>query len=169
MIAVLLAGLYLGGPAAQQIGDLQGGAARTGKMREYVTYVPEPALVAAGKRSVVEIHLVVASGYHVNSHSPKSELLIPTSIVLDSDDAGVKAGAVEYPAGMSFHFTTDPTVQDTPPETLDVYTGPVVFRVPVTATAGDHTLKGSLRYQACDQRACYPPKKLDISIPLTAR
>ena len=155
-------------PAGRQIGDLQGGAVPARKTREYVTYAPEPVAVAAGRRSIVEVHLLVAPGYHVNSHAPKSELLIPTTMVLDGDEAGLKAGAVEYPAGVSFHFTTDPGVPATG-ETLDVYTGAVVLRVPVIAAAGDHVLEGSLRYQACDQRACYPPKKLELSIPFTAR
>ena len=70
---------------------------------------------------------------------------------------------------MSFHFASDPGDAEVPTETLDVYTGAVVLRVPVTAAAGEHVLKGSLRYQACDERACYPPKKLEISVPFTAR
>ena len=31
-------------------------------------------------------------------------------------------------------------------------------KVPVVAAAGEHTVAGSLRYQACDHAACYPPK-----------
>ena len=40
----------------------------------------EQQMVAAGKRSVLELHFRVVDGFHVNSHTPKSELLIPTQI-----------------------------------------------------------------------------------------
>lgn len=164
LAGVLLAWVPVSGSAVGQFGDLAGGGARAARQqREYVTYAPEPAVVAAGKRSVVEVHLVVAPGYHVNSHAPKSELLIPTIVTLDGGDAGVKVEPVDYPKGASYSFAGDPG------EVLDVYTGAVVLRVPVTAAAGEHVLKGLLHYQACDQRACYPPRTLPIEVPFTAK
>ena len=170
MMTALLAGLLLGGSAGQQLGDLQDGAVRAARQqRETVTYAPEPAVVVAGKRSVVEIRLLVAAGYHVNSHAPKSDLLIPTAVTLEAGDAAVTVGAVEYPAGNRYRFTSDPGDPTAVGETLDVYTGAVVLRVPVTAAAGEHVLKGVLRYQACDQRACYPPRSLALLVPFTAR
>ena len=122
-----------------------------------------PAVVAAGKRSVVEVHLLVADGYHVNSHAPKSDLLIATVAKLEPQDAGVRIDPVEYPRGTSYSFSTDPG------EVLDVYTGAIVLRVPVVAAAGDHVLQGTLRYQACDQKSCFPPKTLALAVPFTAR
>ncbi len=162
MSAGLLSGLLLvAGVGAQQFGDLQGTPAR--QQREYVTYAAEPAVVASGKRAVVEVHLLVADGYHVNSHTPKSDLLIPTAAKLEPGDAGVRMEPVEYPRGVSYSFATDPG------EVLDVYAGAVVLRVPVMAAAGDHVLKGTLRYQACDQKACYPPRTLSLTVPFTAK
>ena len=165
MTSGLLTGLLLlAGVAQQQFGDLQGGAVRTARPgREYVTYAAEPAVVAARKRSIVEVHLVVGAGFHVNSHTPKSDLLIPTVAKLDSQDAGVRVEPVEYPRGVSYSFATDPG------EVLDVYTGAVVLRVPVVAAAGEHVLTGTLRYQACDQKSCFPPKTLQLAVPFTAR
>ncbi len=157
-IGVMLVGGVL---AAQQIGDLQAGrqgAAHVG----YVSYAAEPAMVLAGRRSVVEVRLRVADGFHVNSHTPKSELLIPTMATL-AGDAETMVGAVEYPAGTTYSLAADPGTK------LDVYTGPVVLRVPVTAAAGEHVLRGSLRYQACDRAACYPPKTLALEVPFTAK
>ena len=164
MMAALLAGLLLSGAAGPQFGDLQGGSARAAtQQRKYVTYAAEPAAVVAGKRSVVEVHLLVGDGFHVNSHTPKSELLIPTAAKLEPGDVGVRVEAVEYPRGQSYHFATDPG------EVLDVYTGAVVLRVPVVAAAGDHLLKGSLQYQACDQKSCFPPQTLELVVPFTAK
>ena len=166
MMAGLLGGLLMlfGVAGQQQFGDLQGGAVRAAKQqRAYVTYAAEPAEVMAGKRAVVEVHLVVAEGYHVNSHTPKSDLLIPTVATLASQDAAVRMDPVEYPKGTSYRFATDPD------EVLDVYTGAVVLRVPVTAAAGEHVLRGTLRYQACDQKSCFPPRTLELAVPFTAR
>jgi hypothetical protein len=148
-----------GALVAQQIGALDAPAV---KPKSYVVYGAEQQNVAAGKRSVLELHFRVLDGYHVNSHTPKSELLIPTRIELQPA-AGVKAEAVEYPAGSSYSFSFDPT------EKLDVYTGAFTVKLPVVAEAGAHSVDGTLRYQACDHAACYPPKSLAVQVVFTAK
>jgi len=132
------------------------------KPKSYVVYAAEPQSVAAGKSAVLELRFHVIDGYHVNSHTPKSELLIPTALKLDAAD-GVKAGALVYPAGKSYSFSFDPT------EKLDVYAGDFTVKLPVVAAAGEHTVSGTLRYQACDNAACYPPKSLPVQVLFTAK
>jgi DsbC/DsbD-like thiol-disulfide interchange protein len=144
---------------AQQVGNLDAPAA---KSKSFVLYAAEQQNATAGKRSVLELHFRVVDGFHVNSHTPKSELLIPTQITLQPA-AGVKAEAVEYPAGTSYSFSFDPT------EKLDVYSGAFTVKLPVTADAGTHTVDGTLRYQACDHAACYPPKSLPVQVIFTAK
>jgi hypothetical protein len=160
-LGLAFAGLLLVAPVAwaQQVGSLDAPAA---KPKSYVLYASEEQSVVAGKRSVLELHFRVVDGFHVNSHTPKSELLIPTQIALQQAP-GVKADAVEYPAGTSYSFSFDPT------EKLDVYSGVFTVKVPVVATAGAHTIDGSLRYQACDHAACYPPKSLPLQVVFTAK
>ncbi|MBB5338120.1 protein-disulfide reductase DsbD domain-containing protein [Tunturiibacter gelidoferens] len=158
----LFAGLLIALPiglAAQQVGNLD---APVVKPKSYVVYGADQQNVVAGKRSVVELHFRVLDGYHVNSHTPKSELLIPTRIELQPA-TGVKAEAVEYPTGTSYSFSFDPT------EKLDVYTGTFTVRLPVVAEAGTHSVDGTLRYQACDHAACYPPKSLPVQVIFTAK
>ena len=144
---------------AQQIGNLDAPAP---KPKSYVVYAAEQQNIAAGKRSVLELHFQVVDGFHVNSHTPKSELLIPTQILLQPA-TGVKAEAVEYPAGTSYSFSFDPS------EKLDVYSGAFTVKLPVVAEAGTHTVDGTLRYQACDHAACYPPKSLPVQLIFTAK
>jgi hypothetical protein len=163
-VALALMGALLVLPAAgalqpQQVGDLNQPAP---KAKSYIVYAAEPQEIPAGKRSVLELHFRVVDGFHVNSHTPKSELLIPTQITLQPV-AGVKAEAVEYPAGTSFSFSFDPS------EKLDVYSGPFTMKLPVVAERGTHTVVGTLRYQACDHAACYPPKNLPVQILFTAK
>jgi Disulphide bond corrector protein DsbC. len=119
-------------------------------------------VVKPGKKAVVELRFKVAEGFHVNSHTPKSELLIPTNLTLQPA-AGVKAAAIEYPAGTEYSFSFEPN------EKLDVYSGAFTVKLPVVVEAGSHTVSGVLRYQACDNAACYPPKSLPVEVVLTAK
>jgi Disulphide bond corrector protein DsbC len=150
---------------AQQIGLLDGAQGLDAASRRgvgHVSYVAEPQGVAAGKAGVLELRFKVDDGFHVNSHTPKSELLIPTEIRLQPA-AGVKVGGVVYPAGTAYSFSFDPK------EKLDVYTGEFVVKVPVVAAAGQHAVTGSLHYQACDHAACYPPRSLAVQAIFTAK
>jgi len=159
---ILAAGLLLALPGvlvAQELGKLDAPAA---KSKSYVVYAAEQQSVTAGKRSVLELHFQVVYGFHVNSHTPKSDLLIPTQIALQPA-AGVKVAAVEYPAGTTYSFSFDPS------EKLDVYSGAFTVKLPVVAEAGDHTVTGTLHYQACDHAACYPPKSLPVQVVFTAK
>jgi hypothetical protein len=146
------------GLVAQAIGSLDAPT----KGRSYVVYAAEPQSIASGKQGVLELRFRVVDGFHVNSHTPKSELLIATEITLQPV-AGVKMAGVEYPAGTTYSFSFDPGNK------LDVYSGSFTLKLPVMAVAGEHTIAGTLRYQACDRAACYPPKTLPVQVLFTAK
>ncbi len=130
--------------------------------KDHVASVAAPQTVAAGKPATVEMLFRVDGGFHVNSHTPKSELLIPTQLTLQPVEA-LKMGAIDYPAGTMYSFSFDPK------EKLDVYTGEFRVVVHVTAKAGVSVLSGALRYQACDNAACYPPRLLPVQVAVTAK
>lgn len=125
----------------------------------HVSYAAEVTEVAAGKPVVIELRFHVDAGFHVNSHTPSSELLIATALKLDPA-ANVKVLEQEYPKGAPFRIGTD---------TLDVYQGEFRVRLKVVAPKGASTLSGTLRYQACDNAACYPPKNLPVSVTITGK
>lgn len=135
---------------------------RTPRTKTIITYAAEPQTIPAGKRSLLELHFRVAPGYHVNSHTPKSELLIPTELTLQPEQS-VNVGKLEYPVGTAYSFPSQPD------ERLDVYTGDFSVKLPVDAKPGQHTLSAILHYQACDHAACYPPKSLPVDVPFTAK
>jgi hypothetical protein len=139
-----------------------GVAQEAAKPKQTVIYVGEQQSVAAGKRGVLELHFKVMDGYHVNSHTPKSDFLIPTALKAEPA-AGVTLSPAEYSAGQEFSFSFSPT------EKLDVYSGSFVVKLPVTASAGEHTVDAALHYQACDHAACYPPKTLPLQVLFTAK
>lgn len=129
-----------------------------------VTMAPAPLVtVMQGKKGTVPLSFRVPGGYHINSSQPKSEFLIPTTLKIDTATDIVIAKVV-FPAGqdMSFPFAPD--------EKLNVYTGD--FRVEVmvrplhSVPKGKYTIRGTLKYQACDNAACYPPKQLPVSFEI---
>jgi len=132
------------------------------KPKVYVVYAGEPQTVPAGKPGVLQLRFHVMEGYHVNSHTPKSELLVPTALTVQPAN-GVKAGMLEYPAGKLYSFSFDPG------DKLDVYAGDFTVKLPVVAAAGEHTLEGTLKYQACDSASCYPPKTMPVQVEFTAK
>lgn len=144
--------------AHAQIGSMDAAA----KPKSYVLYAAESQTISAGKHATLELRFHLVPGYHVNSHTPKSELLIPTALTLQPAD-GVKPGPLEYPAGKPFSFSFDPS------DKLDVYAGDFTLKLPVVATAGQHTVDGSLKYQACDNASCYPPRTLPVKVVFTAK
>ena len=126
----------------------------------YVTISPVPVTtVTRGKPGIVNLHFRVASGYHVNSNKPKLEYLIPTTLKLNPP-TDIVVGRITYPNGeeMSFPFAPD--------EKLSVYGGNFSLAVTVrplsTVLPGKYSLRGQLRYQACDKASCYPPKSLPV-------
>lgn len=130
--------------------------------KSYVLYLAEDHDVRAGRRTVLELRFRVMNGYHVNSHTPSSALLIPTDLVL-KPTSGVETEAAVYPSGKNYSFSFDPSNK------LSVYTGDFVVKLPVVAQAGARTISATLHYQACDHAACYPPRNLPVEVIFTAR
>jgi hypothetical protein len=149
--------------AHAQLGNAQlGNMDAPAKPKSYVLFAAEPQTVPASRHAVLELRFHLVPGYHVNSHTPKSGLLIPTALTLQPAD-GVKASPPEYPAGQPFSFSFDPA------DKLDVYAGDFTVKLPVVATTGPHTIDGTLKYQACDHASCYPPRTLPVKVEFTAK
>jgi hypothetical protein len=126
-----------------------------------LTVAPIPLTTAQrAKATMVNLDFRVPAAYHVNSNTPKSEFLIPTALKMDLP-TDIILGKIEYPAGtdMSFPFSPD--------EKLSVYSGDFTIAVAVhplhSVVPGKYVVRGVLRYQACDNAACYPPKNLPVS------
>jgi hypothetical protein len=123
---------------------------------------PEQVMLPAGKASPVELHFRVAAGLHINSHAPSDDFLIPTSFSIPAG-AGAKLADAVYPAGVDFTLPADPKMK------LNVYTGAFTIRTRLIAQAGDHLVRGTLRYQACDQAQCMPPKTIPVALDVIGK
>lgn len=114
------------------------------------------------KTGNADLRFAISPGLHVNSHTPNSRYLIATDLALEAP-AGVQITNIEYPQGVNYHL------QFAPKEALSVYTGEFGVLVHVAARPGHYVLHGKLRYQACDNQACNPPKTLPLTLDLTAK
>ena len=128
--------------------------------RSYVDFEqPNTVAVTAGKSFPLQFTFHIKPGYHINSSKPLAPELIPTSLGF-TPPADLVIAKVQYPAGQLTSFPFDPT------EKLSVYSGDVVIKAILIpqpkAAPGTYTVHGEFKYQACDNNACYPPKKLPV-------
>jgi hypothetical protein len=153
-LCVLLSGAALR-PQEIQLGKQLGETQVTHK--GHVVLLSDVVDVAAGTPQVVELRFRVEDGFHINSHTPKDELLIPTDLRLEPG-GGVKVVDEQYQKGSAFQLGPSGGAG----EMLDVYQGEFRVSVRVVAPKGASTLVGELRYQACDNSACFPPRTLPV-------
>ena len=131
------------------------------KPRVFVDFVAANNIVVTpGHSAPVQFTFHVQPPYHINSSKPLTEELIPTELHF-SLPPEVAFGKLQYPAGQMMSFPFDPSTK------LSVYSGDFVVKglvlAPGQASSGTYTIHGELKYQACDNNACYPPKKLPFT------
>lgn len=106
-----------------------------------------------GAAAQVSALVSIERGWHVNSHQPSFEYLIPTVLELELPQ-GWAPGTMQYPKDKLKTFSFEP-------KPLAVYDGDVVIlarlQVPKGVAKGTYPLKASLRYQACNDSQCLPP------------
>ncbi len=132
---------------------------------EVVTVLPPSnVVVQPGADTHVVLQVVVKAGYHVQANPVENPDLIPLTLRIDAAGS-VSVGEPVYPAAKRMRLRGDS--QD-----LVVYDGTFAIALPIkvapNATAGEPvTLKGTLRYQACDDRYCLFPVTLPVALVIT--
>jgi hypothetical protein len=111
-------------------------------------------VATAAKKGHVDF---IADGQSVPANEPAT---VKLHFRVDDDP---EVTGVDFPAGEPFAFAFEPK------QKLDVYHGDVILTAHLKAKPGQHSIKAELYYQACDQAACYPPKKLPVEQPYTAK
>lgn len=157
MIAILLLLLLPGtGPAPVAAHATETPGQAVAKPHAYASLEPVPR----GRTFDVGIVVEIQREYHMNSHKPLDEFLIPTTLTAQLPQ-GFREVETSYPEGQlrKFAFASTP---------LSVYSGSVTLRMRVEAAAdaplGSATLPFTLRYQACNDTTCLPPVKLSVSL-----
>lgn len=117
--------------------------------------------VPRGKDFQAAVVVDIARGFHMNSHKPTDEYLIPTTLTPQLPP-GFELADTIYPNGRLEKFSFSPN------KPLDVYTGSVTLKLRLRANAkaplGMATIPVTLRYQACNDAACLPPVKVPVNV-----
>lgn len=120
---------------------------------------------AAGESVETDVRLAITNGYHINANPPSSSFQIATELIVEPSD-GITPGKLVYPPSIKkkFPFNEEP---------LAVYESEAIIKLPLRvekgAVKGDHILRARLRVQACDDQACFPPRTIETSIPVTVK
>jgi len=115
-----------------------------------------------GATAVVTLKAALPPGFHANSNTPSDSYLIP--LTLKWTGGPLQADGVTYPKAAleKYSFSDKP---------LSVVTGEFTiatkFKVPADAPTGPAAENGTLRYQACNDRMCFAPKTVPVSISLS--
>ena len=115
-----------------------------------------------GEQARIAVVIEVPDGWHINAHQPLDEYLIPTEVSLEPPE-GVTLEGLVYPEAVlaSFSFSQ---------EKLAVYEHTVTVGIAMSVAGntapGEYELPGSLRYQACNDTVCAPPKTVPFAAKL---
>ena len=110
--------------------------------------------VILGRTAHGKIILTIPSGLHINSNKPADEFLVPTTVKFSSSN--VKIGKIIYPKAKlkKFKFSEEP---------LSVYEGKIAinftFSIPSKFESKQVKIDAAIKYQACTEQVCFPPKK----------
>ena len=118
-----------------------------------------PAPPPPGGSATVIVTVLVDQGWHVNSHTPLDEFLIPTDVRLELPP-GWRAEPPVFPA----HRLVSLSFSETPVAVLE---GEFVVRVRVHAAAAGQPvteLAGVVEAQACDDRQCMAPEEVRFTV-----
>jgi DsbC/DsbD-like thiol-disulfide interchange protein len=105
----------------------------------------------------------IPSGYHVNSNRPLERFLIATQLQIEAPK-GIRVGPILYPFPLlrSLKFSKSK---------VSVFEGRTTIRFRVTVprnfTGDSVELKARLRFQSCNDDACFPPQTREIKLWLT--
>jgi thioredoxin:protein disulfide reductase len=123
---------------------------------ELTPLVESDAALGSPVRAALQVR--IPERFHVQSDAPRDPTLIPTVLTVD-EPAGVQVAEIVFPTATEF----EQIGQSQPLLVFEhEFTIGVQFDVADTVPTGRMEVPGRLRYQACDDRLCYPPVTTDV-------
>ncbi|RPI75906.1 MAG: thiol:disulfide interchange protein, partial [Ignavibacteriales bacterium] len=129
------------------------------KIESYISFDK----VYQGSEFKLAIKVNVEDTWHINSNKPYEDYLIPTELIIQSDNK-FKADVISYPEPHDFKFD----FSETP---LSVYEGEIfigaLLNVSDDVTPGEYELIINLDYQACNDKSCLAPTSVSDTLTVT--
>jgi thiol:disulfide interchange protein len=140
--------------------------AQRGGIQVVTAWTLEADAVHPGKSIKAALEVKLQENFHVHSNKPLDPLLIPTVLTVEPP-AGLTLAGTAYPDAimLTTKFSAEP---------LAVYEERFVLGALLRASPdlapGAYTVPATLRYQACDDEKCFPPKtlKLEFTVNVVA-
>jgi hypothetical protein len=123
----------------------------------------DPVKLRVARKGVTEqrLKLSLPAGCHANSNAPLESFLIPLKLTWNPGAIEVAETVYPKPAMEQYDFSEKP---------MSVVGGQfeivTKFKRSATAQPGPSSLTGKLRYQACNDKMCFPPKTIEVRLPL---
>ena len=133
------------------------------RSRDVVKATPQETTIARGASADVAVPIKITQGYHVNANPPTFRYLIATELQVPQTD-GISVEFIIYPDPLKKRFSFADNQE------LAVYEGEAVVKAHLkadkSAQTGKRNLSAKLRVQACDDKVCYAPDMLDVTLPV---
>lgn len=115
--------------------------------------------IVAGGEARLDLQVVLPPNVHVQANELTDPFFIPTVLTIDAPK-GISVQEIVYPPSETLK-------QAGVSEPLVVFGSKFVLRVRLKlsgdVSAGELSVPGRLRYQACDETQCYPPARADAT------
>ena len=123
-----------------------------------------PLPAKRGETVVVKLPLAIKPGFHINSNAPNDPYLIPLRITWTAGEFEVARPNYPKPSEETYPFSAKP---------LSVFSGDIEvetsLKIPAAAAKGSTPIAGKLRYQACNDKMCLPPKTVDVQATIVVQ
>ena len=141
--------------------DGPGGVAETKHL--HLTTAASTREAHPGHRIVLSLKIELKPGMHV--YAPRVQGYTPIEWRMEEGNAA-KPHAFSYPPSRMMHLKaigeTVPIYRGVIQMTQEITFGPEAALKPLVGSTGELVVKGSFRYQACDERKCYVPETIPL-------
>lgn len=125
-----------------------------------VTGAIAPGKTKKGRSVRATVVMDIPHGLHVQSNKPLDKFLVATKLDVETP-SGMSVGPISYPRPLmrKLKFSKG---------NVAVFEGKAMIRfnvtVPANYSGGSGEIKGKLRFQACNDEACFPPVTREVTM-----
>lgn len=125
-----------------------------------ITGAVAPDKIKKGRSVRATVTMDIPHGLHVQSSKPLDKFLVATKLDVETP-SGMSVGPISYPRPLmrKLKFSKG---------NVAVYEGKAMIRfnvtVPANYSGGSGEIKGKLRFQACNDDACFPPVTKEVKM-----